>query len=187
MILRALIAAASVAAGLALAGCGFRPIHAEGPGASAENLAQVRIETIPDRLGQQLHNMLLDRLNPRGQPERPTYVLTVRLNEVRQELAIRRDESATRANLIINAQFVLTPADARDRRQFRGSAVSTNSYNRLRSDFATLSAEEDTRVRALRALADDIRLRVAAALENPQAFLVARPAPPPAPPVSPTP
>jgi LPS-assembly lipoprotein len=159
-----------------LAGCGFRPLYGGDAGGSAASLAQIRIANIPDRPGQQLRNLLLDRLTPLGPPARPAYELSVVLREARHDLAIRKDESATRANLVLTASFVLVPADARDARRFAGSAVSTNSFNRVRSDFAALSAENDARNRALRVLAEEIRLRIAAALQNPAAFTpVSRP------------
>lgn len=162
-----------VAIGLAavlatIAGCGFRPLHGAGGGGAREQLATVRIAQISDRVGQKLHNLLLDWLTPKGPPETPRYVLSVNLNEARQNLAIRKDETATRANLTITAVFSLRRL-GRDE-TYVGTAVSTNSYNILQSDFATLSAENDARDRALRVLAEEIRTRVAAALTNPVFF-----------------
>ena len=51
-----------------VAGCGFEPLHARKTGAAPSLLAKIRIEPITDRIGQQLHNLLLDRLNPKGRP-----------------------------------------------------------------------------------------------------------------------
>lgn len=172
---RTILAAAAVLALAGLAACGFRPLYGENSAGSSAHLAQIRIANIPDRSGQQLRNLLLDRLTPLGPPARPAYVLSVVLREGRQDLAIRKDESATRANLVLTAAFTLAAADSRDTRQFTGAAISTNSFNRLRSDFATLSAENDARYRGLRTLAEEIRMRVAAALENPAMFAPARP------------
>ena len=59
---------------LLLAGCGFEPLHAPiGKGAVTpdESLAQIQIKPVEGRIGQQLHNLLLDRLNPSGQPLAP--------------------------------------------------------------------------------------------------------------------
>lgn len=162
---RTIMLAAALVAGLS--GCGFQPLHGGG-GGGPQDLATIRIERIPNRIGQKLHNRLLDRLTPKGPPARPAYVLKVSLAESLQNLAIRRDETATRANLTLTASFSLTGSG--DGRTFNGTAVSTNSYNILQSDFATLSAESDARDRALRVLAEEIRARVAAALVNPQFF-----------------
>ncbi len=163
-------AAAVVAVMLAvgLSGCGFRPLHGQGGAGAEADLAMIHIVRIPDRNGQKLHNLLLDRLNPKGSPARPAYVLSVSLAESRQNLAIRKDESATRANLTLTADFTLLREGGN--KTYKGAAVSINSYNILTSDFATLSAENDARNRALRTLADEIRGRVAAALVNPEFF-----------------
>ena len=42
----------------------------------------------------------------------------------------------------------------------KANAISANSYNILRSEFATLSAENDARARAVRELSDEIRTRI---------------------------
>ena len=157
----------------ALAGCGFQPLHrASGGGAgsdaSAATLGSVRIASIADRSGQQLRNLLLDRMTPRGAPAVPRYVLTVRLAEQRREIALRTDETPTRVTLTLTARFALSPVG--EARMFRSGAVSANGYNVLQSDFATLAAERDARRRALNMLSEEITLRVGAALHNPAMF-----------------
>jgi len=146
-------------AGAALAGCGFRPVHSQKFGASAVHLAQIRIVPIADRIGQQLHNLLRDKPTPMGQPASPRYVLRVTLSESLQNLAVRKDETATRANLVMRASFRLTRA-VDGEILLTTSAISANSYNILRSDFATLSAENDARARAVREISDEIRTRI---------------------------
>ena len=58
---------------LPLAGCGFSPLYAEGEDdlSVAAEMATVRIEPLRDRVGQQMHNFLRDRLNPNGQRVSP--------------------------------------------------------------------------------------------------------------------
>ena len=144
----------------ALIGCGFRPLHSKNSGASAVVLAEIRVAPIADRIGQQLHNLLLDKLTPLGPPAAPRYVLRVKLNESLQNLAVRKDDVATRANLVLRASFSLVRADS-DTTLLTNTAISANSYNILRDEFATLSAENDARARAVRELSDAIRTRVA--------------------------
>ncbi len=146
----------------ALSACGFQPLYSrphEGALSTAEHMATVRIAPLPDRIGQQLHNLLRDRLNPQGQPRNPAYELKIDLVESRQELSIRKDETATRANLIISAQFTLHEVEAAQE-VLLGLATSTNSYNILTSQFATTYAELDARKRGLREISDDIRTRL---------------------------
>jgi len=151
-----------------LAGCGFRPLY----GTSGTDkqvaalLAQIRIETIADRTGQKLRNFLLDRINPDGQPARPLYHLNVEVSVSRTDLGIQRDETATRALLRITANYFL-----RDRERktvlVQGSTQSTNSFNIVASDFATLSGETDAIERAAREVSDDIKTRLALYLTKP--------------------
>ena len=130
-----LLAAIAVAA--LLAGCGFRPLY----GTAGENrqvaaqLAQIRIQTIPDRTGQKLRNFLLDRLNPNGQPAQPLYYLQVTINVSRTDLGIERDETATRALLVLTANYQLINR-TRKVVLVKGSTQSTNSFNIVASDFA---------------------------------------------------
>jgi LPS-assembly lipoprotein len=155
-------AAACLLLGLALAGCGFQPLYGRsGPEAASplEHMAAIRIAPLPDRVGQQMHNLLRDRLNPRGQPREPAYRLDLELSESRQELGIRKDETATRANLILSARFILREF-ASDRVLLEGRTSSVNSFNILTNQFATSFSESDARKRALRELSDSIRTRL---------------------------
>lgn len=152
----------AVVAGLVLSGCGFRPLYGEraDSASSFDSLETVQIAALPDRTGQQLHNLLRDRINPRGQPRQPEYVLRIRLSEQTEALAIDQDETATRANLELSANFTLTRLDGNEV-VFRGRSNSVNSYNIVDSQFATFVSQRDARERALRELSEDIRLRLA--------------------------
>jgi len=123
------------------------------------DLAAIKIGLISDRIGQQLYNELRDGLNPTGQPARPLYVLQVKLAESIEELAIRKDETATRANLYLRAEFkLLTAHDGAV--LVIGQSRSTTSYNILSSEFATLSALADAQRRGVRVLGGDIKTRL---------------------------
>lgn len=139
--------------------CDFRPIFVANTPAHTE-MAEVKIALIADRTGQLLRNELLDRLTPTGIANKPRYLLSVQLTERKQNLAIRRDLTATRANLTLTAQFKLT-ANRTDELLLEGRSRSLNSYNISTYDFATLSAENDARRRAARAVAEDIAIQLA--------------------------
>ncbi len=145
------------------AGCGFKPLYgtaSDDTSNASIRLASIRILPLPDRVGQKMHNLLRDRLNPQGQPLRPDYLLQVRISEVLEELGIRKDETATRANLTVIADFVLR--DARTNVELiKGRSRAINSYNILESQFATLYSESDARDRGLREISDEIRDRLA--------------------------
>ena len=145
-----------------LMGCGFRPLYGSGDAAETENeLAAIQVRPIDDRIGQILHNHLLDLLTPRGQPRQPKYELDVRLRETIARLGVEKSELATRANLRITAKFLLLSHDGG--LLFSGESVTISSFNILGSDdLATLVAEKDARARAVRQIAGDLRERLAA-------------------------
>lgn len=153
---------AAVALALApLAGCGFEPLYGTRDGAAVTaELAAIEVGRIPDRSGQQLRNFLLDRLNPQGRPAKPMYRLSVELVESRVDLAIRKDETATRVNLVITARYQLLDV-ATGKPVFRAESRVTTSFNIVRSDFGAVSAEIAARRRGAREISDDIRTRVA--------------------------
>lgn len=150
------------------AGCGFRPLYGKrGESSAARNgLAQTKIHTVrarkakDDRLGQVLHNNLLDRINPAGRPREPRYALTVKISVGREGTGIRITEEATRARLTVNATFTVS-ALATGKTLLDGRERSVNSYNILDSQFATSSAEQDAAERAVREIADSIKARLA--------------------------
>jgi LPS-assembly lipoprotein len=126
-------------------------------GAVDEELARVKVQVISDRVGQQAHNFLLDRLNRSGRPVDPRYLLEVRIQVAKTELGIERDETATRAKLVLTARFSLTDIKTRET-LLRRTARSTNSYNIVDSAVSTRSAELDAVERAAREISEDIRV-----------------------------
>jgi LPS-assembly lipoprotein len=141
-----------------LSGCGFQPLH--GDRTEQADLAAVSIARIMDRSGQQLRNALLDRLNPKGATARPLYVLQVIIEEDLQELAIRKDELVTRANLMIVAKYGLVLA--RDGSMLtEGTSHSITSFNIPTEEYSAIVAEQDARRRGIELLAEDIELHLA--------------------------
>jgi len=155
---------------LTLSGCGFQPLYGRGEatgGAVTDEMAGILIFPIADRTGQQMHNLLRDRLTPLGQPAEPQFGLRVRLTETLEDLGIREDATATRANLTMKAEYSLV--DWQDKNVlFKGRSSSTNSYDILDSQFATQVAEADARERALQQLSDEVKVRVAVYFKSTQ-------------------
>ncbi|MDP6642559.1 MAG: LPS assembly lipoprotein LptE [Rhodospirillales bacterium] len=144
-----------------LAGCGYAPVYSGGPGAKVKrDLSVVAIGPIRDRVGQRLRNHLFDLINPHGRPAKPEFDLSVDLEESKQELAVRKTEIATRANLSLTVKFTLTRRGQK-RNLLTGQSVSVTSYDILTSEFATLAAEKNARERAVRELSIYIANRLA--------------------------
>ena len=153
---------AYVAALAVLAACGFQPIYgSRGTPGTQIAMASIEVGIIKDRHGQQLRNLLLDRINPGGTPQSPNYTLTVVLTAGKQLLALRKTQLSTRANLNFVAVFNLKGKNQYSGENFSGTSKITVSYNILSSHFATLTAEENVRTRAVRELSTDISNRIA--------------------------
>ena len=152
----------------ALGGCGFQPLYGKrASGNAPAEFAKIRVEPIKDRIGQMLHNHLLTALNPKGRPGNPQYLLDTQISESFPSLGVRKSGFDTRANLKANANFSLRGTGG-GKVLFSGTSAITVSYNILDSDFATLSAKKDARVRAVRELSDDIRIRLGVYFTRPK-------------------
>jgi LPS-assembly lipoprotein len=151
---------------LVFAGCGFRPLYGDHAlSASDEDFASIYVAPISDRTGQQLRNFLLERINAGGQPGRPLYTLNIALAVQTTGIAISRDNTTSRTNITLVANYSL--ADAATGRVFsKGISRASDAYDVLVSDYATLSAHDDAITRASRELADDLKTRLAVFLQN---------------------
>lgn len=159
-----------LAAIIALSSCGFEPVQRTGVAGGQlhrDAVQTVYVAPIGKRIGQQVRGNLLDIFSPLGVPSRPAYTLNVRLSSSREGLAIRKDETVTRFNFRLTADFELV--DENDRRVvFKGRTQSIASYNVVDSSFATLAAEKDAQARVAREVSQEIGNRVGV-------FLAARP------------
>jgi len=171
------LAAVFMLATVLLPGCGFRPLHGQDSNVGVTEkqkatLADVSIIAVKDRIGQELHNHLLDLLTPNGRPLKPRYSLRIELTESKESLSVQKSSFATRANLRQNAKFKLynihNGSEDLSKPAFSGVSLAVSSYNILDSDFATLMAEKKARSLAARDIADDIRLRLAIFLSQRQ-------------------
>jgi LPS-assembly lipoprotein len=145
-----------------LAGCGFRPLH--GPAAQGastiSDMAYVEVAPIPERIGQLVRDRLLDIMHPDGTMARPVYRLEVAVAEVREGLAFERDDSVTRFNLRLTANFSLIDKRA-GREVTKGNTRAVAAYNVVRSDYANVISQRDARRRAAHSVASGIQKRLA--------------------------
>lgn len=149
-------------ASLWVTGCGFRPLYGErASGASTvDAMALVQIGKVSGRYGQVLRNYLLDRLNPRGHASAPRYRLDLNIETQKEALAIEQDETVERFNFSLIAKYRLV--DLTDTKTvFKARSQSIAAYNVVRSDYATLVAENDAAARVAREVSDDIKIQLA--------------------------
>ena len=147
---------------LLLMGCGFQPLYGRPAGAPAvsDQLALIYVDPIENRAGQILRNHLLDRLTPLGAGTEARYRLSVDLRFAQESVALEKDDTVTRKNLTVTADYTLREVTER-KTLARGSARTVAAYNVVQSDFATLSAERDAERRAVKELSEEITTRLA--------------------------
>jgi LPS-assembly lipoprotein len=146
---------------LVVSGCGFHPIFGErGEAIIGSEMRNIEISPIADRLGQQLRNHLAQDINPFGKSHNSKFVLTVVLNESKQNLAIKKSEIATRANLTFVATYKITRKST-GAVLTEGSSRMITSYNILTQTFGTLIAEKNARARAVREISSDLTNKIA--------------------------
>lgn len=150
-------------AALALGGCGFQPLYAHhGQSGFDADLASIKVNTIPNRNGQELAITLRDSLNPRGARVETRYTLDVSLSATRENIGIRPDGTASRSEVAMTAQFVLKdlrlPAD--NAIVLRGTTHSVSSYDVLSDNYATVVAQQTAEERTVHDVGDDILTRL---------------------------
>jgi LPS-assembly lipoprotein len=155
---------AALASALALAGC-FQPLYGEAahPGL-VQRMREVEVAPIPDRIGHYLGDDLIAKMNGSGESPPAKYRLTIRLAQTSQtptvESQINTADAATFTGI---AKFDLMKIDG-NVLLYSGSATAAAVYDRTLQSYADLRAARDAEIRVARALADEIELRVAAAL-----------------------
>lgn len=142
---------------LLVAACSFTPLY--GTGGTSDNGpalgAAITVAPIPDRLGQQVRNALLDRLDPLAGNAAPSFRLEVDVAEDSQGGGYRPDKAITRTTLRLKARFRLIDL-GQNKPVFDDTGQATVSYNVVQSDFANLSAANSARERATDILAGRI-------------------------------
>lgn len=145
-----------------LSGCGFKPLYGNGTTSiSAKELDSVQVAHLPDREGQMLRTLLTQRFNPDDRRATPRFELKINLKKSISNLGVRRDATATRANLSMTADFLLVEMHT-GKQSYKGQSSITVSYNILDDRFATVAAQQNAIERALLVIADTIKTRVSA-------------------------
>jgi LPS-assembly lipoprotein len=146
---------------LLLGGCGFHPLYADHTKSGFDaDLAAIKVNTIQDRLGQELALSLRDGLNPTGIRVAPRYALDVKLVAERNDLGIRKDATSSRTQMMIIADFQLKEL-ATDRTVLQGKTRTAVSFDSQTDEYANAVARQSAQERSLRDLSDDIRMRLA--------------------------
>jgi len=150
---------------LLLAGCGLQPLYSGGSdGQVATALAGVEVAPIEGRSGWLVSNALKDRIAalPEGAPR---YRLVVELNDKIEGFGIRRDDAITRERRTLRARYRLTEAGS-GTVVLDATAGSDSGIDVVRSEYATIAAENTALERLAQEVADQIVARLALYARN---------------------
>jgi len=152
---------------LLVSACGFQPLYAKRANSSGEIattnqlLASVQVESIENREGQILRNLLLDRLNSDYESAPIKYHLTSKISITTSGLGVQSDDTTNRNKLTVTAQFNLI--GSKKNRKFYITQIS--SYSETESEYPALVAKQDAINRNLREIANDAKIRISLFLE----------------------
>lgn len=142
---------------LLLAACGFQPMYAPEGGGPA--IGPVQISEIEGKAGHVLRTEL-SRILAVESSDAPPMQLEITLLEQVIPLGIRRDESATRAELRLTANYILTPPQP-GAQVMRGSVTTIVGYDIPTAAFGEIAAQDDARERAAETMAQRFRAELA--------------------------
>lgn len=150
-----------------LSACGFRPLYSNtntlAGGTSVHD--DIWIDQIPDADGLNLRNALIDRFYHNGTPDSPTYILKINLTRSSRDLAIRKNDTTTRAQIVYRADYTLTDRTSRQVID-SGSIRAIGSFNILESQYTTIVTQDRASQQALEELADKLTLRLGVVLDK---------------------
>ena len=148
-----------IAASLALAACGLRPLYGGGSSSSiAASLRSIEVAPIAGQVGWLMHNKLSDRLGATG-ADTAAYRLEVELDDNITGFGIRGDRAVTRERRTLRARYRLV--DLRNGGLvLDATAGSDAGIDVVSSEYATVAAEQSAVERLSDVVADQIVARL---------------------------
>ena len=144
---------------LLLGGCGFHPLYGGMNSDMKETLSSIYVEPVPERIGYELRNTMIDLLDGPGTPGGASYRLKLGLTQTTQGIALQNDATITRYNDTLTVTYELF--DAAGKVVTKGTETGLSAYNVLPSspsaNYGTLIAQQDADKRAAQDIANRIR------------------------------
>lgn len=153
-----------------VAGCGgggFEPMYAASAGGARldDKLAQVRVTTIPGRVGQRIRNELVFETTGGGGVREQSYTLDIVIRERLTSTLVNVQGDSRGQIYHIDATFQLT--DVRTQQVvLKGQSFARAAFQRFDAIYANVRARQDAEDRSARTIANDIRGRLAAFLSS---------------------
>ena len=143
---------------LGVTACGFEPMYGtKSPATQAvdQALPNIDIGNIPDRDGQYLRNLLIDRLYTSGRPDAAPYTLNFsRLNKNIVDIGIQKDATATRAQIQITTHMDLIDKTS-GKAVLQRDLKTVGAYNLLDDQLSTLVSQQNITDSILQEMRDD--------------------------------
>jgi LPS-assembly lipoprotein len=150
----------ALTAPLTLGGCGWTPLYADTEtGPADEELRAVKVEVIPERIGQKLMLALRSSFNPSGIDTPQRYYLRTTLTTSRLDLGVQSTGLGSRGRLDVNANFTLGDLKTGAGLFVFGSHVA-ESFDIVANEYSSLVAEDDARTRAVEEVRRDLVTRL---------------------------
>lgn len=140
---------------LLTAACGFAPMYSPGNGGG---IGPVTVGSIEGKAGHVLRTELTRLLATDNSAGAESAHLDITLRERIRRLGIRLDESATRAEMTLIANYILTPPGGNT---VRGSVQTVVNYEIPTAAFGEIAAQDDARERAAETMAQRFRHELA--------------------------
>jgi LPS-assembly lipoprotein len=154
---------------LALLGCGWTPLYGEAvSGPASEQLRAIHVDPILERIGQRLEIALRNSLNPTGEPTPVRYRLRTTLVTALSNLGIESQGLASLGKLDVYATYYLIDSESGSTLLVNTVHVA-NSFNLNPNQYSTVVGEDDTAVRSVAELNQEIVTRLALFMERRQA------------------
>jgi LPS-assembly lipoprotein len=150
----------AAAAAQVLASCGWAPLYGDIETETAsEELRAIKVEPIPERIGQRLEIALRNSLNPTGDPSPTRYQLSTTMAIYLNNLGIQSQGLATLGQIDATATFRL--ADLQTGGILLTNTVHVaNSFDLNPNQYSTIVGEDDAAVRAVAELDQEIVTRL---------------------------
>ncbi|MGH7029461.1 MAG: LPS assembly lipoprotein LptE [Stellaceae bacterium] len=171
---RALLVLGAVLA-LNLPGCGWQPLYADPQsGPTSADLRAIRVDPIPERIGQRLEMALRDSLNPSGEPTVARYRLQTTLSVVLSDLGLQSQGTATLARVDVIATYRLLDLHSGAILQ-TNTAHAQNSFALNPNQYSTVVGQNDAAVRSVAELNQEIVTRLSLFMRHRAAEKTAKP------------
>ena len=157
--------ASAIIIAVLLGGCGFHPLYGGMNSDMREKLSSIYVEPVPERIGYELRNTMIDLLDGPGTANGATYRLKLALSQTTQGIALQNDATITRYNGTLTVTYELS--DMAGHVVTKGTETGLSAYNVLptgpaialspQANYGTLAAQQDADKRAAQDIAQRIR------------------------------